>query len=317
MTIRRPAAMVTIDGRELTLAESATVAMSVVITTTGAHDTVALTLGPGSPALDIAPDARVEAALGEVGSERLVFTGKVSAVAHQPWGTEVHALASTAALNDVRVGKSYVGRSVGDIVRDLAATAGVDAGDVDSGPTLPVFYVDESRSLWHHIRHLTDLVAVEVTSAPEGGLNARPPRSGVAGHTLRAGAELLSWSVGRQRSLSAAAAVGPYSAASEQGSEAWSLIHHDPGGSGTHRVHPLLRDREIAQVVDRATTSARSRVSCDGWAIVVGDESIRAGDLVELDAVDRAEATYRVITVRHDIDLSGFRSALRLEGVAA
>ncbi len=317
MTIRRPAATVTIDGQELTLAESATVAMSVVITTTGAHDTLAVTLGPGSPALDIVPGARVEVALGESGSERPVFTGKVSAVAHQPWGTEVQALASTAALNDVRVGRSYVGRSVGDIVRDLVGEAGVQVADVDPGPTLPVFYVDESRSLWHHIRNLTRLMSVEITSSPDGGLNVRPPRSGAAVHTLRAGAELLSWSIGRQQPLSTAAEVGPFSAVSEQGSEAWSLIHHDPGGAGTHRIHPVLRDREIAQVVDRATASARSRVANDGWAIVIGDESIRAGDLVELDAVDRAEATYRVVTVRHDIDLTGFRSALRLEGVAA
>ena len=316
MSLPRPAATVTIDGQDLSLAESATATLAVVSTTTGSHDLVTLTLGPGSPVLDIAPAAAVEVSLGNTDSVEPVFTGTVARVAHQPWGTEVHAFAATSALDGVRIGRAYLSRTVGDIVRDLAGEAGVTPGDIDTGPTLPVFYVDESRPAWRHVRNLARLTVTELTCAPDGGLNVRPPRSGTADHTLRAGAELLAWAVGGQKDLPAAPAIGPFSGASEQGAEAWSLVHHDPGGSGSHRVHPLLRDRDVAQLVDDATTKARSRVSRDGWAVVVGDASIRAGDLVELDQVERAEATYRVISAMHEIDLGGFRTTLRLEAAS-
>ncbi len=316
MSVSRPSATVTIDGHDLSLAESASATLTVCATTTGAHDRAALTLGPGSPAIDIAPGAAVEVSLGTTSAVETVFTGTVAQVAHQPWGTEVQIHAATAALDSVRVGRAYMSQTVGDIVRDLVGEAGVASGEVDAGPMLPVFYVDESRSAWRHLRNLARLTVTELTSAADGALNARPARSGRAAHSLRAGAELLAWSVGGQRDLPSMATVGPFSASSEQGAAAWSLVHHDPGGSGTHRIHPTLRDRDAAQLVDRATASARERVSRDGWAVAVGDAGIRAGDLIELDSVERAEATYRVITVIHDIDVDGFRTTMRLEGAS-
>jgi phage protein D len=307
---------VTVDGQDLGLAESATTSLAVLATTTGAHDRATLTFGPGSPALDASPAASVAVALGYGSDLEAVFTGTVARVAHQPWGTEVTALAATSALEGVRVGRAYVGRTVGDIVRDLAGEAGVSPGEVEAGPTLPVFYVDEARSAWRHVRNLARLTAAELSSAPDGGLHLRPPRAGTADHRLRAGAELLAWAVGGQSELAPAPGSGPYSAASEQGTEAWSLVHHDPGGSGSHRVHPLLRDRDTCQLVDEATTKARSRAGRTGTAVVVGDPAIRAGDLVELRSVERAEDTYRVVSARHEIGPDGFRTTLRLEGVA-
>jgi hypothetical protein len=314
MTLLRPAATVTIDGQDLSLPESATAALTVVATTTGAHDQARLTLGPGSPVLEIEPAAKVEVSLGYGDDLQAVFSGTVARVAHQPWGTEVHALAATAALDTVRIGRAYVSRTAGDIAKDLAGEAGVTPGDIDDGPTLPVFYVDESRSAWHHVRSLARLTVAELSSAPDGGLNLRPTRTGAADHTLRAGADLLLWAVGGQREPAAVPPTGPYSAASEQGTEAWSLVHHDPGGSGSHRVHPLLRDRDIGELVDTATSAALDRTTKDGWAILTGDPSIRAGDLVELDAVQRAEGSYRVVSARHEIDIDGYRTTLRLEG---
>lgn len=315
MTISRPAATIAIEGQEFSLAESATATLFVVATTTGAHDRATLTLGPGSPALDVGPDARVEVSIGN-GDVETVLTGTVVRIAHQPWGTEVHVLSSTAALDRVRIGRAYLDRTVGEIVTDLLGEAGVGAGEVANGPKLPVCYVDEGRSAWRHVGKLATLTGAELTSDPNGDVNLRPPRSGTAGHTFRSGAELLSWAVGRRDDLVAAPAVGPFSAASEQGADAWSLVHHDPGGSGPHRIHALLRDRDIAQTVDDATALARTRAGNEGWATVTGDASIRAGDLVELESVERAESTYRVLTVSHEIDLDGFRSTMRLQGAS-
>ncbi len=315
MTISRPDATISIDGQDLSLAESATATLFVVSTSTLAHDRATLTLGPGSPVLAVAPGARVEVSLGTSDLDA-VFTGAVARVAHQPWGTEVHALSASAALDAVRVGRAFRDQSIGDIVSNLLAEGGVNAGAIEGGPTLPVFYADEGRSAWRHLCRLAGLVLAELTSDASGAVNFRPPRSGTADHTLRAGAELLSWAVGRRNELAAVPSVGPFSAASEQGADAWSLLHHDPGGSGAHHVHPLLRDRDIAQVVDDATAVARSRAGDEGWATVMGDAAIRAGDLVELESIERAAATYRVVTSRHEIGIDGFVTTMRLEGAS-
>lgn len=315
MTISRPDATVSIDGQDLSLAESATATLFVVSTTTLAHDRATLTLGPGSPVLDIGPDARVEISIGTA-ELAAVFTGAVARVAHQPWGTEVHALSTSAALDAAHVGRAYLDRTAGDIVGDLLGEAGVGVGAVENGPALPIFYADEGRSAWRHLCRLANLVLAELTSDPSGAVNFRPARSGTADHTLRAGAELLSWAVGRRNDLAAVPSVGPFSAASEQGADAWSLLHHDPGGSGAHRVHPLLRDRDIAQAVDDATRASRDRAADEGWATVTGEAAIRAGDLVELESIERAASTYRVVTARHEIGIDGFVTTMRLEGAS-
>jgi phage protein D len=111
----------------------------------------------------------------------------------------------------------------------------------------------------------------------------------------------------------APAEVGPFGAASEQGAEAWSLVHHQPGGSGVHRVLPAVRDREAASAVDQAVAAAHERTAAAGRVVSTGQPKVRAGDLVELDGVERAGATYRVRRARHRIDGAGFRTALDVE----
>jgi hypothetical protein len=111
----------------------------------------------------------------------------------------------------------------------------------------------------------------------------------------------------------APAQVGPFGAASEQGTDAWSLVHHQPGGGGLHRVLPAIRDREAAAAIDAATSAAHARLGGLARVVATGASKVRAGDLVELADVDRASATYRVLRSRHQIDEHGFRTSLELE----
>ena len=257
MTLQRPAAVLRFDGRALALDESATVSLSVELTTTGAHDRVHLILGPGSPVLDLAAPTDVTIELGYGGDTVAVFAGTVVRVTHRPWGTDVHAVSATGALDAVRVGRAYVARSIGDIVIDLAGEAGVTTGEIDAGTTLAVFHVDEARTAWRHVRCLASLSGAELSSGPRGEMNLRPQRTGTADHTVRGGADLLGWALGPRAPQPERATVGAFSAASEQGSDAWSLVHHDPGGGGFHRIDPSLRDRDIGRLVESAGSSAR------------------------------------------------------------
>jgi phage protein D len=317
MTLRRPTATLTIDGRLLTMPEAAAAALVAESGVDGLHDLASIVLGPLSPVLDVAAGASVEIAIspGDDGTEP-VLTGAVERVRHVPWGTAVDVLATTAALDRLRVGRAYVNQTAGDIVRDLLGEAGLDAGEIDAGPTLGAYHVDERRSAWRHVRSLAALLGAELVCGATGEVHVRLPRTGTADHVLCAGAELLAWSAGTRQPPLAPADVGPFGAASEQGADAWSLIHHEPGGGGAHRLFPAIRDREAGSAIDEAATAATTRAGGVGRAVTTGTPTIRAGDLVELDDVDRASRTYRVLHARHQLDAGGLTTTLDLEHAA-
>ena len=107
--------------------------------------------------------------------------------------------------------------------------------------------------------------------------------------------------------------MGPFGAASEQGSDAWSLVHHQPGGSGAHRLFPAIRDRDAASAIDQASTAAHQRATGVGRVVTTGTPQIRAGSLVELAGTGTPDGTYRVRRARHRIDDGGLQSNLELE----
>jgi hypothetical protein len=316
VTLQRPSATLTIDGRALTLAEAAVARCSVDSTVLGRHDRATVVLGPLSPLLDTVAGATAELAIGFGETLETVLTGTVERVGHLPWGTRLELASASAQLGRTRVGRAYVQQTLGDIARDLLGEAGVDEGDIDAGPMLAVHHVDERRSAWHHLRALAGLYGSELSSSGDGGVNLRPPRSGRADHTVRAGAELLGWTAGTSTPRAQPRPTGAYSAASEQGSDAWSLVHHEPGGSGDHEVLPGVRDQDRASARDTALTAAHDRAVGFARAHVTGIAVLRAGDLVELDGVARAAGTYRTLAVAHRVDDGGFVSVLTLEAAA-
>jgi phage protein D len=316
VSLRRPAAELTVDGRRLTLAEAAIAQCAVETSVLGQHDRATIVLGPLSPLLGTAAGVQAELAIGYGDETETVLTGTVDRVGQVPWGTCLEVLSKSAALDRVRVGRAYVQQTVGDIARDLLGQGGVDAGLVDDGATLAVYHLDERRSAWHHLRALASLFAAELSSGGDGSVSLHAPRQGSADHTLRAGAELLGWVAGANGERGKRPSTGPFSAASEQGSDAWSLVHHEPGGSGDHEIVPAIRDQDGASARDDAVGSARQRAKGFARAGITGNAALRAGDLVELEGLDRAAGTYRVLCVTHRIDDGGFVSALTLEAAA-
>ena len=304
------------DGRKLTLAEAAIAQVAVETGVLGQHDRATIVLGPLSPLLDTAAGAQAELAIGYGDDTETVITGSVARVGQVPWGTCVEVLSKSAALDGVRVGRSYVQQSVGDIARDLLGEGGVDPGEVDGGATLSVYHVHERRSAWQHLRSLAALFGAELSSGGDGSVNLHAARKGSADLRLRGGADFLGWVAGTNAERAKRASTGPFSAASEQGSDAWSLVHHEPGGSGEHALLAAIRDQDGASARDDAVEAARGRAKGFARASVTGRQSLRAGDLVELEDVDRAAGTYRALAVTHRIDDGGFVTTLTLEGAA-
>lgn len=315
MTLPRPSARITIDGRALSLAEAAVARCVVESSVLGKHDRATVVLGPLSPLLETAAGASAELEIGFGDELETVITGAVDRVGHLPWGTCLEIASASAQLDRTRVGRSYVQQSMGDIARDLLGEARVDAGEIDAGPTIAIHHVDERRSAWHHLRSLAALYVAELSSAGDGGVNLKPPKTGRADHSIRAGAALLGWIAGERTPGAEPRATGAFSAASEQGSDAWSLIRHE-SSAGDHDVVPGVRDQDRASARDSALADAHRRSTRFAKAAITGIAALRAGDLVDLDDVDRASGTYRAVAVDHRVDDRGFVSLLTLEAAA-
>ena len=316
MSITRPAVKLTVDGRELSGPEAATLIVLVELHTAALLDRVRLSVGPLSPLLDSAPGARLEVSAGDGDDLAPVFSGVLSAVWHSPWGTTLEALTKAAVLTRTRVGRSYVRQQASDIVADLLSAGSVDPGEVDAGIEMAAFHVDERRTVWQHLQTLATLTGRQTASAADGSVNFTPPKTGSADHGVRAAAELIQWSVGGREQGAAGPPTAAVSAAGEQGADAWHLLHHEPDGGAAALLHPAIRDRNAAQAWGDGLTRAATRLAAGGSIVIVGDPTVRAGDLVDVQDLPRGASTYRVLAADHLLDAGGLRTRLRLEAVA-
>ena len=319
MSLKRPDAELTLDGRALSAAEAALESLRVHMSVSGAHDRFACRLGFLSPFADVEPGADAAVKLGFGDDLETVLTGTVTTVERSSSGLVVEGLAASGALSASRVGRSYVGQTVGDVVSDLVSVAGGTPGEVSASQELAAYHVDERRCVWAHVRQLARLTGSELTSNSEGAVNFRPVKTGSADYSLRYGADLVAWDVGPREPRGPAVSVVPFGAASEEGTDKWHLVLREPDGgspSDPTLVPGALRDRDAAQALQDALAAAASRGAKAGALVLAGESSIRAGDLVELtDMPSGEDGVLRTLTVAHVLARGGgFRTALTVEG---
>ncbi|HLJ26213.1 MAG TPA: hypothetical protein VKY85_05845 [Candidatus Angelobacter sp.] len=123
---------------------------------------------------DFSPGDKVTAELGyaDRGLEE-VFTGEVVEIASTLQGTQVRSLGKMNALLTLKVAKEYEERDAGEIARDLISQAGLTAGTVDRGPTLPRFTIDQRQSAYQYLRNLADRLGYELYANRKGDIMFR------------------------------------------------------------------------------------------------------------------------------------------------
>lgn len=265
MSLARPNARITLDGRTFDADEAALLRLRVELSLDGSHDLASIDLWPRSKLADAQAGAALQIALGQRGDETTVWTGEVSARGLLPQGVRLDGLAATAALSRTTRSQSYLGQRVADIVRDLAGDAAID--QVDAGVTLNAYHVDNRRPVWTHLKALARLVGADLGCSADGGLRFVPAAGALSPVKLRYGAELLDWQL-TLGSAPAAAAVAAYGSASESGDRRWHWLAHDPVGAGggpTLRSAALAtRDaaQAVADALKNAPSAPRSAASC-------------------------------------------------------
>jgi len=319
MSLGRPNAMITLDGQTYSAAEAALVCLRASLSVQGSHDRVSLRVWPTSKLAKASIGSALSIKLGDSGSETIIWSGEVTALATEPDALTITGLAATIALSRTRISQSYVDSSVADIVRDLASS--VDVDEIESDLSLPIYAVDDRRPVWGHLLDLAALAGCEVGANAAGALRFVPIRTGSATVTLRHGADILGWSL-TGASPPDAPSVASYGAASEAGNAQWHWLLRSPAAQGSGpftRISPAIRTRDSAEAAARALAARAGRAASHGRLGLVGRAGLRPGDLIEIaDLPVRNPATLRAVAVDHLLDTrAGFLSAVMVGGVGS
>ncbi len=334
MTLTRPDAALLLEGGgpalgtgPLSAAQAALRRVLVDLSVDEAHDRVEVWAWPGSPLAGAAAGARLTVGLGTVGDTEDVLTVEVAGVDATGGGSVLTGYAPSRRLASTYVGRSYVDRSVGDVVSDLLGEAGVDEGDVDASLSLPVLHVDPRRSAWATLHALAGRVGCQVTTGSDGAVSFTPipgaaggglggGLAGAAGalaaavglgstQELREGAELVGFRVGPRTPLPTLDVLSPVGT-----SATLLLAEPDSGAVPPVQVDVALRTTEAADGATTARQAAARRRGRSAVLTVPGRASLRAGATVKARGED-----WRVLRVRHLLDAdAGYRCELTLEG---
>lgn len=341
MTLVRPSAVVTLNGKRLTSAEGAITRVRARLGLGPKHDAVDIFCWPSSKLKDAALGAKVTLALGTAGSEKDVWAGEVSGIRLTPDGVALEALATSIALSRTYLSQLFNSVSVSDIVKQLASKAGVDVDSATGDTSLPSYAVDDCRSLWAHVNDLARLIGAEVTMTEAGKLKFVAPSgastggalgglasavSSIAGNALlgggaeglRYGANVLDWRV-TTRSIPDAPTVRPFGAASENGSEKWHWIRAVADlEKQVQQIAAAARAKDSATAFSDALTVRAKRASRRAAVAVVGDATLRPGQKTQISHIPGdGGGDLRIVAVEHLLDNdTGFVSRLTVEVAA-
>lgn len=277
-----------------------------------------MTLWPKSKFAESAAGSQITLALGVDGEDEDVLTGELIGAGGTPSGVRLDAVSATIALSRVRKSQTYVSQTVADIVNDLASDSDVD--EVSADLTLSAYSVDQRRTVWAHLVELASLAGADLGCAASGGLRFVPPASGPGACSFLFGATVLDWRLANCTPPPVPKVV-PNGAASEQGSDKWHWLLHDPVGADAAwtRVVGAFHTRNAADALAKALEERAARAAVRGLVRLVGEAGLRPGEVIEIDELPGPVAgPFRLLTVQHTFDARhGFYTDATVEGGGA
>ncbi|HEY64195.1 MAG TPA: hypothetical protein G4O02_06445 [Caldilineae bacterium] len=261
---------------------------------------------------------------GGSGGPTQVFAGTVTSVEPTLAGVQVRARNGGAKLQALRIDQLYESQSAGDIVRDLASQAGVTAGAIESGVTLPAYVIDGRRHAYQHVAALARMCGFDAYLTPEDELVFGPFTRTAADHTFAYAEDILSLDVDEAVPAVGQVIVMGESPSSGEGSETWHWLASDwgdyQGAAGDGEPVWLVqargaRTQEAAQAMADGLLDRATRGAIRGILRALGRPEVKVGDAVEVTgAPDEAlNRLYQIIGVRHRLDRArGFLTTLEI-----
>lgn len=291
----------------------------------------------------VAEGDSISVELGHDGTTEKVFTGTVvEVVPEYGQGTarvRIRALGEMNKLLNLRQASTYEGQSAGDIVKDLMSAAGLSAGEISDGPTLPRFAVHQLASAFVHVKGLADRLGYELytdrdgklmfqalgdaaslDSAGGGLLGAATSAAESAASSLLGlgggsegygfGKHLVRVAASQGTQPLASVQVGGESPASTQGDDKahWlttddSSLDGSAGNGDPHRLFldPAARTKDMADRFANGRLSVANRRAREVRLTVLGRPSLDLGDSIEVTDVPDTAATGKgyIRSIRH------------------
>lgn len=279
----------------------------------------------------------VSVLLGSQADKEVVFTGEVEVIRRRIEGVEINAFGKMNQLMNVRTEAIYENQPAGSIANDLISRAGLTAGTIDNGPTLPNFIVDNRCSAYAYLKDLANRLGYELYTNREGqvmfhahgaaaGLDSMValPAFGAGGETYCYGKHLLNATARRINKPLKRISVGGESPMSGQGSTTMHWLtsndtdYQGSAGDGTPArliIDPSARTKDLADrfAAGLLTTSERKaneiRVRIPGRAQLDLGDTVSTADIAD----DLLNGTGYIRAIRHRFDAhGGFITELRI-----
>ena len=111
--------------------------------------------------------------LGDEDGLQRVFTGTVAELRPALGGCSLFCTGTMLGLVELRVASFYEGRSAGDVVRDLVGQAGLAAGDISDGLTLPRYAIERRQGAHAQLRRLAERLGFSLFADRQGQVHFR------------------------------------------------------------------------------------------------------------------------------------------------
>ncbi len=320
MSMLRPAYRLTVDEQIIDSTDEpragTTVDLAVRLDMATPADSFVLTQGQvGGAAPKPEDQVSIEFGYTDAGLE-LVFTGRVVDISSGFETKRILALSTEDLLLRHHENHTFEEMSSGDIVRSLAAKAGVDTDRIDDGLDLPAYVIDGRQSVGAHIRDLAALSGYDTYVNPEGELVFEEFTGQRTSHRLRYGEHVLAIELRRTRPSAGTVEVWGESPGASRGTESWAWLtkNFEPWrGSAGNGTPTLLLERSAIRTAESAKASATrahlavDRAELSGSVRIQGRPSLLLGDIIRLEAFpeDDIDGNYQARAVEHHITKAG------------
>ena len=152
---------------------------------------------PAAAPVTAAPGDPVSLSLDGGEGSHEVFTGLVSSVRRDGRTTTITAVDAGGALADLRPAATFEQATVGTVISELCADAGVDTGSIEVGPALPFYVADPGRTALEHVARLAAWAGALAAVDSKGRLEVNVVTGADADVALRYGREVLAARVDR------------------------------------------------------------------------------------------------------------------------
>jgi phage protein D len=271
-------------------------------------------------------EARIELGYADNGGLTQVMAGAVARVEAGLTTTCVQGQSAAAALLGTFVEQTFESKTAGEIVRELAGTAGVDVQTAEDGIDFPAYVIDGRRSVYRHMGELAALCGHDLYINSDGKLVFERFTGGRTVHVYEFAKHIIALEAEAAGAPASRVEAFGESPAGEDGDASWAWLTKDFSGAkgqagrdGPRALleKPALRTAAGARTAAEALMTAMRRRTLRGRLLSLGRPEVKLGDAIRLSGMadGTLNANFQVRGVTHRITkrdgfttLIGFRS---------